>query len=45
MDASSLIVVLGLAVLVLGLSLMRTGSRGAQSEEPDDGNDDHAHPR
>ena len=35
MDTGSLVVVLGLLLLVLGLSLMRKGSTGAEAEPPD----------
>ena len=39
MDAGSVIVILGVIVLILGLSLMRRGSRGAEEQPPD--YDDH----
>ena len=34
-DTGSLVVLLGLLLLVLGLSLMRKGSAGAEAEPPD----------
>lgn len=44
MDASSVIVILGAIVVILGLSLMRRGSRGAEEQpaENDHDGDDHA---
>ncbi len=36
MDTGSVVVVLGVLLLVLGLSLMRRGSSGAEAESPDD---------
>jgi hypothetical protein len=43
MDASSVIVILGAIVVILGLSLMRRGSRGAQNQPPEDNRDDDEH--
>ncbi len=40
MDASSVIVILGVIVLILGVSLMRKGSRGAEEQPPDHQDDD-----
>lgn len=34
-DAGSVIVILGVIVLILGLSLMRKGSRGAEEQPPE----------
>lgn len=40
MDTGSLIVVLGVIVLIMGVSLMRKGSKGAEQEPPDQGEED-----
>ena len=40
MDAGSVIVVLGVVVVILGLSLMRRGTRGAEEQPPENDHDD-----
>ena len=40
MDAGSVIVILGVIVLLLGVSLMRKGSRGAEEQPAEYGGDD-----